>query len=214
MLLRHLNILKTLYFNFRVFKFREAVKLPVFLYDSIQLECLHKGCVKLKESKTGMVKIGGGDCTAMFGNSVLYKSYIRIEGELILSNNVTIAQGCIISICKGATVKIKNNVYINRNFKLHSKSQIIIEDNCRIGWDVQIIDTNFHYTVNNGKLYYRNGDIYIGHNTWITNSVSIMKGTYLPPYSVIASKSIVNKNLKEYGEKKYVWRLSGKINST
>lgn len=43
----HINIPKTLYFNFKVFELRQAIRFPVFLYGKVQLEGLHKGCVEL-----------------------------------------------------------------------------------------------------------------------------------------------------------------------
>lgn len=54
--------------------------------------------------------------------------------------------------------------------------------------------------INKGKLAYRNAPVVIENNVWVGNGVSIMKGTYLPAYTIVASNSLVNKNFKEMGE--------------
>ena len=196
----HLNLTKTLYFNFRVFNFKTAIKLPVWLYGHIQLEGLHRGCVVLQQAKTGGVKIGGGWATDVFGRSNRYISYLRLQGKLVLGNGIVMQQGVVLSINKGAILKIGNNQVFNERVTIHSKTVITIKDNCRFGWNTQIFDTGFHYLVNKGKLAYRNAPVVIENNVWVGNGVSIMKGTYLPAYTIVASNSLVNKNFKEMGE--------------
>ena len=196
----HFNLWKTLYLNFKCFRFEDAVKLPIFVYGHVGLEDLHKGCIKLQSVKTRTVRIGGGYCTQMFGLANLYRTHLKISGSLILGNNITIDQGCLISISKGGIIKIGNGCYINRNTKIHAKEYVELEDHCRVGWDSQIYDTNFHYTVFQGKVYKRNKPIILHHNVWLANDVTIAKGTVLPAYSVVAAKSLVNKDMSEYGE--------------
>ena len=196
----HFSLFKTLYFNLKAFKFQEAIKLPVLLYGRTEIEGLHRGCVILSKVKTGCVKIGGGKYSEIFGHSCRYKNYLRIRGKLILGNGINIQQGVTISINKDAVVKIGDGVFFNENTTLHAKMKIYIGDKCWFGWKTQILDSDFHYLVNKGKLYYRNSPVYIGHNAWVANSVSILKGTRLPAYTVVASKSLVNKNFYDIGE--------------
>ena len=196
----HLNLAKTLYFNFRVFDFKTAIKLPVWLYGHIRLEGLHRGCVVLQRIKMGGVKIGGGWETDVFGRSNRYISVLRLQGKLVLGNDIAIQQGVVLSVTKNAILRIGNNSAFNERVTIHSKVSITINDNCRVGWNVQIFDTGFHYMINKGKLAYRNAPVVIENNVWVGNGVSIMKGTYLPAYTIVASNSLVNKNFKEMGE--------------
>lgn len=194
------NVIKTLYFNFKVFKFKEAVKLPVWLYGRISFEGIHRGCVRVGKVRAGSVKIGGGWWTELFGYSNRFKSYIRIKGRLEVGEGVIIQQGVLISVSKKAVLKIGNNVRFNERVTIHSKMRIDIGDNCRIGWNTQILDTGFHYMINKGKLTYRDAPVFLDHNVWVTNGVSIMKGTRLPAYTVVASNSLVNKDYFKMGE--------------
>lgn len=54
--------------------------------------------------------------------------------------------------------------------------------------------------INKGKISFRHAPVVLEHNVWVANSVSIMKGAYLPAYTVVASNSLVNKNFSEIGE--------------
>ena len=198
----HINIPKTLYFNFKVFGLRQAIRFPVFLYGKVQLEGLHKGCVELlTNNRMGGVKFGGGWYTEIYGYSQRHKSFLRIEGKLVLGNDITINQGAVFSISRNAVVCIGDRVRFSERALLHSKESITIEDDCLIGWNTQIVDSDFHYIVNDGILKYRNAPVYLGRNVWLANGVSIMKGACLPAYSVVASNSLVNKDFSRSGER-------------
>ncbi len=198
----NLNIFSTLLLNFRAFRFRDAIKLPVFCYGNINFEGVHKGCIELSEVHFHTLRLGGGRYTYIFGNSNLDKSYYRFSGTLSVGSNVIIDQGCIISICSGARLALGDNVYINRRSTIHVKESILVEHNTWIGWNCQILDSDFHFMVNDdGIIGNRNRPVRIGHCVWLANNVYVSKGAVLPDYSVVASMSLVNKDLSSFGEK-------------
>lgn len=196
----HFNPIKTLYFNLRVFRFKDALKFPVLIFGNVDFEGIHKGCVSFSRIRRGALKFGGGWHTDMFGYSYRHKSFLRIKGIFECGEGVIVSQGAVFSIDKDAVLKIGNNVRFNERVTLHTKLRIDIGDNSRVGWNSQLIDTNFHYMINNGKLSYRHTPVFIDHNVWIANNVYIMKGAYLPAYSVVAANSLVNKNFSDKGE--------------
>lgn len=196
----HLNLMKTIQLNFKCFPFEKAIRFPVFVFGRIGFEGLKKGCITTRSSHCGSVYIGGGYHTALFGNANTNRSFLKISGNLFLGDSVTIDQGCLVSICKGATVHIGEGVYINRNVRIHAKESIFIGDFTRIGWDSQIYDSNFHYTICHGRVSRINKPVRIDHNVWIGNRVTVSKGAVLPPFSVVAAMSLVNKDFSSYGE--------------
>lgn len=196
----HLNIVKSFYVNFRCFPFTKAWRFPILVFGKVGFEGLRKGCIQTKSFRTGAVHIGGGYHTEMFGYSSINKTYLKISGVLSLGDSVTIDQGCLISICSGAKVHIGDGVYINRNVKIHSKESIYIGDNTRIGWESQVFDTNFHYTLCHGRISRINKPVIINHNVWIGNRVTVSKGAILPAFSVVAAMSLVNKDFSNNGE--------------
>jgi len=197
---QHLNLFKTLYFNFKVFPFRQARKLPVFLYGKVCLDYIYRGCLSLKQVRTRVVRFGGGFYSDIFGNTVRHQTVIHIKGKVYCDSYFTALQGSIISICEGAVLNVGSQVYLNERVTVNAKERIDLHDKCRIGWNCQILDTSYHYIVDNGKVSYRTRPVIIGHNTWVANNVQILKGSQLPAYSIVGTGSLVNKDLSQYGE--------------
>ena len=65
-----LGIPKTIYFNFKYFKFKDAIKFPVVVSHKTIFKEL-KGSIKLEKIKTGMVRIGFGEKENFSYNEVL-----------------------------------------------------------------------------------------------------------------------------------------------
>lgn len=47
-----------------------------------------------------------------------------------------------------------------KEFRFIQKNRIEIGDNTRVGWNSQILDTGFHYMINNGVLKYRDSTVF------------------------------------------------------
>lgn len=59
----------------------------------------------------------------MVGYSNRFKSYLRIKGKMELGEDVVMLQGVLISINKGAVLRIGNNVRFSERVSIHSKKQ-------------------------------------------------------------------------------------------
>lgn len=120
------------------------------------------------------------------------------RGILIFKGKANFAVGSVINVTN-ATVEIGNNFSTNDRFTLSSEIGMKIEDDIMIGWNCTFIDGDGHKIfdtviderVNTPK------DIHIGANTWIASNVTLMKGTDLPPNTVVALGSIVTKRFIE-----------------
>lgn len=63
-----LSLPKTIIFNFRVLSFNQAIKLPIYIYNNMVIDEVHKGIIQINDNiKTFMVKLGDngskGVCT-------------------------------------------------------------------------------------------------------------------------------------------------------
>jgi len=103
---------------------------------------------------------------------------------------------------RGETAKIifKDNVWCNNNFvAVANQTSITISENCFIGLNVEIFDSNFHdlsperrgYTDPNPQ------PVFIGKNVFIGNNVKILKGVTIGDNSVIGNASVVTKSIPE-----------------
>jgi acetyltransferase-like isoleucine patch superfamily enzyme len=188
---KDVNWLKTIYINFKTQKFRDAIKLPILVYGRLKINSL-SGTIKIEHKiEHGMIKLGlNTDCfSASKGSALLNVSGILIfKGRFIASVDCTIESGGVLSF--GDLSTLGNGV------KIRCWHKIEIGKSLRCGVESQIFDTNFHYSRNiyDGKIYPSVKEINIGDFCWIGNRTTIMMGTCLPDYSIVAGNSLLNKD--------------------
>ena len=96
-----------------------------------------------------------------------------------------------------STISIGKNCWINNSSLISEGKGIFIGDNCLIGSNVDIIDSNFHDLNPKKKM---NGNIktakvVLEENVFIGSNVKILKGVTIGKNSVIANGSIVTKSI-------------------
>ncbi len=116
------------------------------------------------------------------------KSYLIFKGDCRISAGSQL-------YLHGGLIEIGKDCKISMNVKLYSCDSIIIGSDTVIGWDSQIIDTDFHKTIdaNTGKVFPIKKRIVIGNHCWVCNGCSIMKGAVIPDDVIVGSKSVCNK---------------------
>lgn len=191
-----IGFLKTLIVNFRLLPFKQAVHLPIVVTKATILESL-SGKVILEKAKFGQIKIGTlhTDLFSWSGN----KSIIRIKGNFFAGEFIQFGVGCSIIVDENSYLHIGANAAIGANTKIICRNKIIIGDNFRTAWDVQIFDTNFHYIKNieDGSVVRREKEVIIGNNNWFGNRCTVMPGTKTNDFFIAASNSLCNKDYTE-----------------
>lgn len=197
--LGNINIYKTFYYNLYLFPFKVALKFPIFIGKRTHLARVYPGCVQFLEGcpiHRGMVKLGVSPFL-MYSDRSMY-TLVRLEGKshIVFGDNVTIHNGVRIIGSKAGKIIIGNNVLINQNALLYCALSVTIGDNVRVGWDTQIYDSNFHLIYNKQTSTIKSpiGKVVIGHNCWLANRVTMSKGSCLPPFTIVCSNSLVNRN--------------------
>lgn len=189
------NPWKTVYFNLRYFKFKDALRFPVLIANNVILRNL-SGKVQLDGVLTGgRVRIGFRDMGIQ--NEKDRKTILDLR-----ANSILIFKGTA-SIGGGARIYTKGILEIGDDFYLSLNSTIIAHDHVKIGnevtlgWDSLIMDTDFHEVrdVETGIPFQMTKPIIIGDHCWICNGCQILKGSEIPPDTIIASMSLVNKKL-------------------
>lgn len=191
-----LDIIKTLYFNFRCLPLKAAVRFPVFVFRKTRLSQLN-GRFELKCAPvTGMIQIGPG----MLGT--VDRKYTRtvwgVSGHIVFEGKAAFGRGSRIAVAENAELVLGDNVTVTGD------STIICEKGIRIGagsllsWEVLMMDTDYH-------SIYKLGDpdtvinppkpIVIGENVWIGCRSTVLKGTTVLDNTVIAACSMVTKSI-------------------
>ena len=193
---QYINLPKTVFANFMLLNFCEAIKFPILIYGSCKLYCL-SGKVKFTEPlKTGMLKIGISDSVRSFHN----KSYIDIRGQLICGQEVVLRKGISLQIYPMGNVELESYVYVGDNNTIISMRKIKIGYATRVGNNTTFMDTDFHFIVNTstGVVKSAHGFIDIGVNNWVGGNCIVKKGAQTPKGTILAGPySMISKNYKD-----------------
>ncbi|MFB2659172.1 acyltransferase [Shewanella mangrovisoli] len=100
---------------------------------------------------------------------------------------------------KQAEIKIKRRCVINNNATIISDGcSIQIDEECLIGSNFQVIDSDFHglsKESRRGNKNVKKSNVFIGANVLIGNNVTVLKGVKIGENSVIANGSVVSRSL-------------------
>lgn len=180
--------------------FREAVKLPIWIYGRMTFRSLNGKIIIEGKTYPGMIRIGRTD---WYVSTDIPKSIWTINGTLKFNGKLNIYHGNYVLVSSSGTLEIgTNGTFIGSNNKIICFDKILIGDRVEITWECQIMDTSFHYVElleNENTISPLAKPIVIGDNCWIGNRTTISKGTCLPNNSIIASNSLVNKDLSGNG---------------
>ena len=161
-----LSIPKSIYINFKLLSFKDAVKLPILVRWNCKIQSL-KGKIILKRNNTGILKIG-------FGYVGIYdkkyeRSILEINGIIELEGKATFGQGSRICIGPKGKLKIGNNFINTAQLTLICYDSITIGKGVLTSWDILIMDTDFHQSINTVSNKTSNYElpIIIGDNVWI-----------------------------------------------
>lgn len=189
---------RTLFFNYYFLPYRQAKKLPIFVYGklkliqsggTIEIDCpddkITKGMIHLNE-QVSSAGASGADTVIALG-----------KGKIIFEGKANITRNSKFLFWGGGILRIGEDVYINNGADISCCNQITIGHHSRFGHNVWLTDTAYHFTYNTADNLVKrnNAPIVLGHHCWIGAKSTIMKGVHLPPFTTVASNSLVNKSI-------------------
>lgn len=99
--------------------------------------------------------------------------------------------------CHNGTLRIGNDVFMNKNFTLVCRSHIEIGNDCMFGNNVSIYDHDHDTrTIPFARDAYVARPIRIGDNVWVGCNVFIGKGVVIGDNVVIAANAVVTSNIE------------------
>lgn len=195
-----LNFFKTLYFNYKVLPFKQAIKLPFFLYGKVYLWDL-SGKISIEgDIKRGMIRVGY-KWFDLWPTSFL-PAQIQVVGKLVFRGAAVISGGANVNVqSKEGTMIVGKEVVIGGGSTCKCLEHIEIGDWSRITGNCTVMDCNMHFVKNidTGIVANYKAPIKIGANCWINAGSIITKGTIIPDYSISARNAYLSKDYSEYG---------------
>lgn len=191
------NIIKTIEFNFKMLPFKDAIKMPVFLYGKVTFRSL-EGSIEFSSPLPiypGMVKFGVKE---WYVTTSVPQLLFNINGTIRFKGPIRFLQGAYITVARRALLEFGTNGTVGgTELKIMCFENIKIGDQVGLTWNVQLYDTSFHYIeyIDSSKPIEKlTKPIVIGDRVWVGNNTTISKGAIIPNDTIIASNSLVNKD--------------------
>jgi acetyltransferase-like isoleucine patch superfamily enzyme len=120
------------------------------------------------------------------------------KGTVLFHGRAVIKYGAKIVVGENGILKLGNNFRITSGSFIICYKSVEFGDDCRISWNTQIIDTDFHKVYDSNSVHMNpDKEIRIGNNCWIGNHCLVHKGTHLRDMVVLSSNSMINKDIPE-----------------
>jgi acetyltransferase-like isoleucine patch superfamily enzyme len=193
------NTLKTIYFNFKVLPFTQAIKFPIHIYGKVEFANIRGNFIIASDSiKFGMIVFGGKHEIVISSN---IPTRIYNTGKIIFNGEAKFARGINIMVWKNGELIIGNNFSLGSLSRIICFRKIRIGNNVLMSWEVQIVDTDFHFIVLDDIVSDNCGEVLISDNVWIGSRCSVLKKTILPENTIVGSDSLCSGNyLEKYGD--------------
>ena len=117
---------------------------------------------------------------------------VRNDGGRIEVANCTFYPGVRLECWRGARIVIGNGTYLNRNTEVIAQREVRIGRDCKIAWDVVIMDTDQHGI---GGAPPVASPVRIGDRVWIGCRAIVLKGVTIGDDAVIGAGAIVTRDV-------------------
>lgn len=197
-----LSLPKTILFNFKVFPFEVAMKLPVLIKYDVKTPKLRKNSIEINSSLSRfMIKINFLEGSAGVNNGYKTSGFLQIgeNGKIIFNGRARFDSGISIRVDKGNLV-FGDNFYSNKHCFFSCSEGITIGDNSLFGWNVNVRDSDGHGYIdldNPGTKTKASEPVFIGNQTWIAANVDVLKGVSIPDGCIVGYNSCVSRKFEE-----------------
>lgn len=189
------SLWRTVWFNFRTLPFKQAIKLPIYIYGGVKIFQLQGNIAILHPIRKGLIKIGNntGSFTCKDGSGfvqIVDDSKIIFEGPCEIGANSKVR-------VVGGTLTIGKNVYISSNVRIICNgADMTIGEGCRIAFETLLMNSGFHFVedLETGMVSYPSRPITLGSFNWVGNRSTISAGARTKPYTIICSGSLIGKD--------------------
>ena len=191
-----ISFIKTIIFNFKYFKFADAIVFPAIIYRSVRFKKL-SGHLEIKcPIKSRLIALGGDRVGTI--DYLCEKTIWQVSGTIIINGPVGIGAGSRISVSDTSCLELGENFVITSRSSVICHKHIKFGANCLLSWDILIMDTDLHPIYDDRLVRINeNKTIEVGNNVWIGCRSVVLKGAKINDGSIIAAGAIITSNFSQ-----------------
>lgn len=193
----HTNWLATFRLNYNAGGWKAVWRMPIRVYGSLKVRLRGKILLPSDAGKNMLViQSDHEDYTASSGRAEL-----NILGTWKLNGSLRIGPDSCIAIDKGALLETGADTYLGRDTQIHCYHHISIGNRVFAG-EMYVCDSTVHRILLDGSPKPLNGEVFIGDGAYLGFRTILLKGTVIPPESVVGSGSVCTSDYTEGGAEK------------
>lgn len=118
-------------------------------------------------------------------------------GTFVLERGVNLTDGVRIWVGEGATFTMKSGSKIGDRSIVNVATSVTLEAGTRVSWDVQILDTDFHWIEDgNGRRRAHTAPVVIGPRALVGARSMILKGVSVGEGAIVGAGSVVRRSVQ------------------
>jgi len=171
--------------------------MPIRVYGPLKLSLGGSILLPPNPSKN-MIVIGSDheDYTAHSG-----KAELNIQGTWRFGGPLRIGPDSCIAIGKDAVLETGGRTYLGRDTQIHCYHSVSIGTGVFAG-EMYVCDSTIHQVLSAGGPKPMNGPVIVGDGVYLGFRTVLLKGTVIPPFSVVGSGAVCTSDFRRAGAEK------------
>ena len=180
---------KTIYFNFKYFDLKTALKLPVLVSHNTKIVCAKGKVLITAPIKFGMINIGYSNVEIF--DKARSRTIWAVRGEVVFNGIANIGHGSKVTVSASGVLEFGHNFWITAESQIMCHERIKFGEGVLISWQCLLMDTDHHRVLVNDEVVNEDKAIIIGNNVWIACRTTVLKGSRIDDNTVVAATSTV-----------------------
>lgn len=135
----------------------------------------------------------------------------KVLFPLIRGGYLEIRKGAVVEFAGKANFRRGNSIRIGGHFSVGDgfssnvncffscNNEIKIGEDCLLGWNVNIRDSDNHSVLVNGEKKVTDKAVNIGNHVWLCSYVDILKGVQIPDNCIVGYRACITRPFEECG---------------
>ena len=189
-----IDLLRTVYFNFKYLPTSMAIKLPIVLHN-VKFDDL-RGSIRIESNniRPGMINIGTWGVKVFPNSPSVWQNH---GGTVVFKGACRMGAGSALSINKNAMLTFGDDFRNTHGLKIIATRSIEFGNHTSAGWNAFFMDTNFHPLKDKitGRKSSGGKSIKIGDYCWFSTDSICLPGVQMPDRVICALGSVATRNV-------------------